>query len=224
MRMFGVVVSLVVAMVLGSSAHADKEFTKADLEALAKERAWEELLQRARDIKPSERDAGWKKLVEQAAVGRLKDIKDADFKWSSVEGVQSALDGIVQSYPHLKTSKPFERQGNLTMVRALKACMQESYCKGSDTDFIIKVNKFAKDRKDPDAACAAGEMLMTRMVAYTALLSFEQAVAGGKASACCKRPAVQKAVDSGIGESDYAEYAKRVAGKCGLKPKAGAKK
>lgn len=224
MRMFGVVVSLVVAMALGSSALADKEFSKADLEALAKERAWEELLQRARDIKPSERDAGWKKLVEQAAVGRLKDIKDADFKWSSVEGVQSALDGIVESYPHLKTSKPFEHQGNLTMVRALKACMQNSYCKGSDTDFLIKVNQFAKDRKDPDAACAAGEMLMTRMVAYTALLSFEQAVAGGKASACCKRPAVQKAVDSGFREEEYAEYAKKVAGKCGLKPGAGTKK
>jgi hypothetical protein len=214
---FGVVVSVLV-LALASPALADKDtYTKADLEALAKESAWDELLTHAKDLKPSERDTSWKQLVEQAAVGRLKDIKDADFKWSSVDGVQSALDGIAEMYPHLKTSKPFALQGGLTMVRALKACMNDSYCKESDVDFIIKVNQFVKERKDPEIACAAGEMLLTRMTGYTALLSFELAVDKGKTSACCKSASVPKAISDGMEDKDYMESAKKVANKCGLK-------
>ena len=58
---------------MGSVASAD-ELAMQDLKALDSQKAWSELLDRADQVKPSARDASWKKLVVSAATHVVENI------------------------------------------------------------------------------------------------------------------------------------------------------
>jgi hypothetical protein len=215
---------VLVTLVLAHAALA-APYTLADLEALAKDGAWDELLSHATDVGPAARNDRWKELVEKAAVARLADITDDELKWSPIESTEAAVQNLVRSFPSLKASKTFDHGKNLAMVRALKVCLWEPSCRQTDRDWLRRVYQVVKSAEhDKEAACAAGQMVMTRMVSYTALSSFEIAVSGGPSSPCCKTKELQTAVSEGLDEADYQESATGVAKTCGLALKEPAKK
>ena len=53
--------------------------TPADLDALAEQRSWHELHAHAQDIAPAARDAHWRSLIEQAALGELSSSESGPY-------------------------------------------------------------------------------------------------------------------------------------------------
>jgi hypothetical protein len=70
-------ISMLLAVGLLGSAHADDELTMQDLVALDKAKQWTELLDRAERVKPTARTADWTKLVTAAATHVVDQIERA---------------------------------------------------------------------------------------------------------------------------------------------------
>jgi hypothetical protein len=108
---------LAAVLLAAAIAHA-KGYELADLDALAKQAAWQELLDHAEDIPPSQRTAHWSQLVEQAAIAAITDV-DTD---KATFGGVAAADELARRYPLLKKSKPFMAKRADIGVRAFTRC------------------------------------------------------------------------------------------------------
>ena len=77
----------------------------AELDALAAAESWSELAGRLTEVKPTERDAHWNALVEQAALGELKPL--ASPSATSVAGRLAAIEHYYPKFPSLRSSQEF---------------------------------------------------------------------------------------------------------------------
>ncbi len=93
----------------------------ADIQALAKASAWAELLAKATDVPPSERNATWNELVTKAAVARANDASLTD------RNVTEENEALLQVYPVLASNRDFmdarARRGTL----AFGGCFRDAY-------------------------------------------------------------------------------------------------
>src|SRR5580700_1594979 len=96
------VVALVVVLATIARADDRKLYTLADLKALAKQQAWSELVDHLEDIPPTNRDADWRAVAQQAGLGAL----GIAGRSGPVDGL-SVSETLLDRYPVLKDSKDF---------------------------------------------------------------------------------------------------------------------
>lgn len=108
-----------VVLLIASTVHA-RSYELADLDALAKQSSWQELLDHAEDIAPSQRTAKWSELVETAAVGVLAGL---DTDKVAFTGLGTA-DDLTRRYPLLKKSKAFMTKRADVGLRAFTRCFE----------------------------------------------------------------------------------------------------
>ena len=105
-------------------------YSIADLEALAKQEAWQELIDHAEDIAPSQRNEHWQMLVEKAGIGVLTGL---DVDKVSFTGL-GAADVLLRRFPQLKRSKPFMQKRADVGLRAFTRCFELTGDDNKDSD------------------------------------------------------------------------------------------
>jgi len=96
------------------------EYGMADLDALQKQGAWQELVDHAEDVPPSQRNAHWSQLVEEAATGVLAALYVDKVSISAL----GTADALTRRFPTLKKSKSFMAKRADVGVRAFTRCFE----------------------------------------------------------------------------------------------------
>lgn len=157
---------------LGPSFKGAKEGTHsmADLQALEKRSAWEELLGHAEDVPPAQRNATWDKLVERAAVGYMQSLTTNTAAYEGVFTSQS----LVKRYPHLAKSQEFMAKRGEAGKAASETCLQHAYrgqhCIDMMTEFLKTSNT------SPDVGFAFGKIARKNQNHYVAVPFFKWAL------------------------------------------------
>lgn len=93
----------------------------ADIQALAKANAWAELLAKATDVPPSERNATWNELVTKAAIARANDTSLTD------RTITEENEALLQVYPVLASNREFMDARGRRGVLAFGGCFRDVY-------------------------------------------------------------------------------------------------
>lgn len=137
------------AITLEASA-TKQPFTLDDLTALVRDKSWGEALEKAKQIRPTERNDGWAALVAKAAVGRMQDPALV-----SQEAVGLA-DALLGSHPSLAKNKDFMRMRAKHGLDAYGRCFATSSVQSCDEYF----KKFViADKHDPAFAADAAQLV-----------------------------------------------------------------
>ena len=178
---------------LSSSAAKGKELSMADLQALEKKGAWEELLGHAEDIPPTQRGAAWEKLIERAAIGYMQSLTT---NTAAYEGVFTAQ-AFIKRYPHLMKSTEFMAKRGEAAKVAAEQCLRDSYrgkhCIEMMTDFLKTSNTGA------DIGFAFGKITRRNQNHYVAVPFFKWALDQKKDAAWCGDEDLKMAVVAGLG-------------------------
>ncbi len=114
-------VALIAATLLTTAAQAKEPATLATLEQLAAQHAWDELLERAEDIAPSNRDERWSTQVTAAATAVLT---------SGAGGVPfervARADRLADRYRFLQSASGFITARDAAVATGAERCMSET--------------------------------------------------------------------------------------------------
>lgn len=194
----------------GRAARAAKEgsYSMADLQALEKKGAWEELLGHAEDVSPAQRNAAWEKTVEKAAIGYLGQLSTNTAAFEGVFTSQSLL----KRYPHLLKSQEFMTKRGEAGKAASEICLRESYrgqhCIDMMKDFLKTSNTGA------DVGFAFGKITRRNQNHYVAVPFFKWALDQKKDASMCGDEDLKLSVVAGLGlPPDYenADGARKIA-------------
>lgn len=98
-------------------AEEDSGYTMDELETLALKKAWSEIILRLPAVLPADRGSKWEDLVEQAAIGHLKDL--------AKESIDSSVDNaevLVNKFPSLARSRKFEEEKYRIALMGFELC------------------------------------------------------------------------------------------------------
>lgn len=112
---------LAAALVCSTSVARAGQLHMADIQALAKSAAWAELLAKATDVVPSERDVAWNELVTKAAVARVNDAALTD------RNITDECESLLQVYPVLASNREFMEARGRRGVVAFGGCFRDAY-------------------------------------------------------------------------------------------------
>jgi hypothetical protein len=172
-----------------SPAHAAKH-SMADLKALATSGSHDELLAHAKDIAPTKRDDGWKKMVETAAIASLEGVSEP------MPAVFHA-DDLVQQFPHLKASRPYMDKRASVGVKGFEACYQRSYSGVNCTERFVTFVK--ADAGNSKLAVDAGNLVIRNQFPYVAVRVYRFAILDRKdPPTACGEPELQRAIEAAI--------------------------
>lgn len=170
-----------------------KEYSMADLQALEKKGAWEELLGHAEDIAPAQRGAAWEKTVEKAAIGYMEQLTTNTAAFEGVFTSQSLL----KRFPHLLKSEAFMAKRGEAGKTASEICLRESY---RGTRCIEMMKDFLKtDATSPDVGFAFGKIARKNQNHYVAVPFFKWALDKQTNAAMCGDEDLRMAVVAGLG-------------------------
>jgi hypothetical protein len=96
-------------------------YSRADLDALERQKAWAELVLHLEDIPPSQRDDRWTALTTEAVVGQLNAQRIALDK----VGLAHLTDVLAQRYPSIRTAPAFVDIRGEIAVDAVGDCSKE---------------------------------------------------------------------------------------------------
>jgi hypothetical protein len=111
--------SIASVVLIAATVHA-KTYELPDLDALEKQSSWQELLDHAEDIVPSQRNAHWAQLVEEAGTGVLAGLDTDKVSFTGL----GAADELTRRYPQLKKSKAFMAKRAELGLRAFARCFE----------------------------------------------------------------------------------------------------
>lgn len=176
-----------------SSRNAKGTYSMADLQALEKKNAWEELLMHAEDVAPAQRNAGWEKLVTKAATGYMQQLSGDT---TAYEGIFTSQ-ALVTRYPHLQKEKEFMAKREEAGKKAADRCLQDAYrgdhCLDLMKDFLKTPGT------SPEAGFAFGKITRLRQNHYVAVPFFKWALDQKKDAAMCGDEDLRLAVVAGLG-------------------------
>jgi hypothetical protein len=168
-------------------------YSMADLSALEKKGAWEELLQHAEDIPPAQRSAAWEKTVEKAAIGYMEQLSGNTAAFEAVFTSQALL----TRYPHLLKSQELMNKRSEAGKKASEQCLRDSYrgqhCIEMMRDFLKTSNT------SPETGMAFGKITRRNQNHYVAVPFFKWALDQKKDAAMCGDEDLQLAVVAGLG-------------------------
>ena len=186
----------------------DQTYAMADLQALEKKGAWEELLAHAEDIPPAQRSAAWEKTVEKAAIGYLQQLGTDT---AAFEGVFTSQ-ALLGRYPHLLKSSDFMAKRGEAGKAASAICLKNAYrgqhCIDMMKDFLKTQNTA------PETGFAFGKIVRLNQNAYVAVPFFRWALDQKKDAGPCADEDLSLAVVAGLGlppDYDNAQAARHVA-------------
>ena len=182
---------IALALAVASTATA-AGYALADLEALQKQSSWEELINHAEDIPPSQRAEQWNALVEEAATNYLGGL---DVEKLALGGLTVA-DGLTRRYPTLKLSKPFMQKRADVGLRGFARCF-ELTVEPSDRDMCgNRLQGFSDgDPTNLDLARRAATLLAKAQARPAAAVPFFYRLIGKKKNAAeCSDEGAQRSV------------------------------
>jgi hypothetical protein len=182
----------VLALLLATPAFADTHYAMADLDALDKRSSWDELINHAEDIPPSQRTDHWDQLVEHAGVGVVSGL---DIDKVALSGLGVA-DGLTRRFPQLKKSKPFMQKRADIGLRAFGRCF-ELVTEDSDKEACAArlVGFSDGDPDNRDLARRAADLVVKHQRAPAASVPFYYRLIAKKAKAKeCSEDAAKRAV------------------------------
>lgn len=171
----------------------ERSYSMADLQALQKKGAWEELLGHAEDVAPTQRGAAWEALVEKAAIGYMEQLAT---NTAAFEGVFTSQ-RLLKRYPHLLASQAFMTKRGEAGKTASEICLRESYrgqhCIDMMKDFLETSNT------SPEVGFAFGKITRRNQNHYVAVPFFKWALDRKKDAAMCGDEDMKLAVIAGLG-------------------------
>jgi hypothetical protein len=182
----------VLTLLIASPALADTHYAMADLDALDKRASWDELINHAEDIPPSQRTDHWDQLVEHAGAGVLAGL---DVDKVALSGLGTA-DGLTRRFPQLKKSKPFMQKRADIGLRAFARCF-ELVVEDSDKEACATrlVGFSDGDPDNLDLARRAADLVLKHQRAPAAAVPFYYRLMAKKAKAKeCSEDAAKRAV------------------------------
>lgn len=170
---------------MSSSASAEQEvYSLEDLQQLARQQAWTEVVAHLQDVRPTERDATWQTLVDQAGVAFLKSLTTT----VSLEDVVGAGKALALQYPQLAKNPEFSSLYLANAEQYYAPCYRygNAACTNEFAQTLIHFSAAA------DVMLQQGQLAL-RQVSYTASVPFfAQAVKDNPAY--CKEADVAKGV------------------------------
>lgn len=167
-------------------------YSMADLSALEKKGAWEELLVHASDVAPAQRTAGWEKTVESAAIGYMKQLQTST---GALEGVFTSQ-ALLSRYPHLLKSTAFMNEraeaGKTASARCLESSYRGQHCIEMMQDFLKTSGTSA------ETGFAFGKIVRKNQNHYVAVPFFRWALDQKNDAAMCADPDLRMAVVAGL--------------------------
>ncbi|MES2525724.1 MAG: hypothetical protein V4598_01500 [Bdellovibrionota bacterium] len=170
---------------LGASAWGNA-YNLADLTVLAQEGPYQEFLDHAHDIRPSERGDEWKSMVIKMA------LKHANFTLTQTPVSQSAFNKTEELYrwPVLRADDVYRARRTEIGVRYLKTCLNSENPCWSDLQSFWK-----EDSSDPDMAVSLAEMVKDKKDApYTLWTLLEKPLKTPFSEFYCKKDFVMTAL------------------------------
>ncbi len=177
---------------LASSTYGSDKYTLEDLRLLDKEANYTEIVDHAKDIRPSQRGDEWKTLVQRAV------IKTLEQKLASGEGeAYLALDFSDQMLDIMRDSKAFMDLRSQAIIQGSGACYRNSYYASECTDRLSALVKKTPD--DRDLAFQAGKLVRLQANSAAAIPFFTMALKGVNDKKQCADEDVVLAITSGVG-------------------------
>lgn len=200
-----------VTVAWAASAWAADKYEMADLQALEKQSAWEELFGHLEDISPSKRDANWNGLAERTSA-HLLEVEKIDEH--SADGVLRASDRILQHFGFLKQSKVFMAKRAELGLKAFGYTYSNYRHAAGDDQWIDQMKEFVTaDTVTPDLPQLAAKKVQVYLVAYCAWPFWKMAMDRG--ATVCKDADFQKSIVAAIGDGVWkAETTEVAQNKC----------
>ena len=208
MRFMAALPTLAVLTLSASTVRAHDDYNMADLKALMTQESWQELLEHALDVRPTQRGRLWRSYLETAAVGYVDAIRATGDKSRAL----STSEELLVKHPILKRSKKYMATRARVGLEALTDCFQNRYASVQCSE---RVEAFAK--ADPDNAELAFEgakLTRLRGSRYVAARLFAMAFADKAQRHKCDDGQVALAVIPVLGNTDggpTVDAAKKVA-------------
>lgn len=171
----------------------------AELRALDKQEAWQELYGRLDTVPPTARDEEWQALGEKAVVNLLGSVKTDEYR---LEGTLQTLAGLKQQYPTIGKSQAFREKRQEVGLTAFKQHFSDYRHSAGDDEWLTQLKQFVKD--DPDSKglpLAAGKMVSKLLVEATTIPLYSEAAAR-EPDVACKDEALHAAIVETAAEGD----------------------
>ena len=189
---------------LGTSAQVLYELK--DLEVLEREKNFEEFLNHANDIRPSERSRHWRDMLQTMAIGLIDyKIKTHDFSLATYRKIEQigrtsamANDEFFQLKRAFYAKKYFtECYKKISAIEPAKQAEEKNLCENELTSFWY----FSK--KDPDMGLDLAAILESNQSSLKMWQFYEKAVKDSIADFYCKKPNIQQAIMTKIYQESF---------------------
>ncbi len=181
-----------------NSSFGSSSYNLKDLEALEKERNFEEFLLHVNDIRPSERDKYWQEMYQNMALGLVDyKIKTQDFLPSSFRQIEQIGRSIA-----LSNDEFFQLKRSIYAKKYFSECFKKTELI-SENEKKVATRKLCESelssywyfsKKDPDNGLDLAAILENAGSAQNRWIYFSPAVKDTIAHFYCKKPEVQTAV------------------------------
>jgi hypothetical protein len=184
-------VTIWLVLVLGGSVALAEEVPMKELQALASHGSWRELLGSAIKVKPSTRDADWRKLVVSAAVHVVNDTTDASSGASSTQDLLMIVPRAEAMYGFLRDDTGYLDAKARAVQRVAAACAsgEQLDCAGIVLALSAGIQRFPRG-----TARRLAELVERDAGAAEALHFWRVAIAEQRE--LCKEPGVARSVVS----------------------------
>jgi hypothetical protein len=186
--------AILLVLVLGSAHALAEEVPMKELQALATHGSWRELLATAIKVKPSTRDADWRKLVVAAAVHVVNESTDASSGVGSMQDLLQVVPPAEAMYGFLRDDTAYLDAKAKAVQRVAVSCGggEQVECAGIVLALSAGIQRFPKG-----TARRLAELVDRDIGAADALHFWRVAVA--EQHEACKEPGVERAVVSVLG-------------------------
>ena len=186
--------SLIATILCGAPAFAEsKNYSMADLDALAKSKSFHELVEHLRDIPPAQRNAHWNSLVDQTATGLMTEETD------SVKKIRLASN-LRKQFPRLENSPILGAKESFKELSDFELCYNTL---DDDGDYCTRqLRSFVQGQKKNGAlAQKAGALVSRKMAAWVSLEFFRIGLEAGE-KAICTDSSLANSVENGFNQTE----------------------
>ncbi|NRD68140.1 hypothetical protein HRD49_41065 [Corallococcus exiguus] len=181
---------VVAACLFAADAVAREPVTLEDLQTLASQKAWAELLERAEDLPAPKRTDAWRALVTDAAAADVETLAPSDKEPFAATQRARALG---RRYAFLPKAPRFATARDQGASKDLQRCLERDRRGCIDTFLELTPDM------GPEAALQAAHLVKQGHFAYVAMPLFALAVGGGKDVSACKDAALAETVIAALG-------------------------
>lgn len=146
---------ILIANMVCASEVEQKRYSMAELELMAKQNQWNNIILFIKDIPKSEQDLQWNSLLERAAIGYSKTLKEGNFS-----EVYRVMDDLLLEFPSLRQSQKFLLVKKDLVVSGFKKCFSDP----ADVSFCVKsaVKEMRAEFSSPELRQSLGTLIVEK--------------------------------------------------------------